>query len=124
MGNKFIDNQIVLKDIPKECPVDPFLLENNEKQISQICDFLQGDKKLLLVNGFRGSGKTCIVNFVSDSVNPEVLVLNYTCFETTTLDDMLLSFFERVWVECFLFINRILGKENNITSIRKLFEDF
>jgi tetratricopeptide (TPR) repeat protein len=94
METKFLDNPIVLKDIPKECPVDPFLLENNEKQISQMCDFLQGDKKLLLVNGFRGSGKTKIVNFVSDSVNPDVLVLNYTCFETTILDDMLLSFFE------------------------------
>ena len=94
METKFLDNPIVLKDIPKECPVDPFLLENNEKQISQMCEFMQGDKKLLLVNGFRGSGKTKIVNFVSDSVNPDVLVLNYTCFETTILDDMLLSFFE------------------------------
>ena len=94
MGNKFLDNPIIIKDIPKECPVSPFLLENNEKQISQICDFLQGNKNLLLVNGFRGCGKTNIVNFIADSVNPDVIVLNYTCFETTILDDMLLSFFE------------------------------
>ena len=94
MRKDFIDNQIIIKDIPKECPVNPFLLENNEKQISQMCDFLQGDNKLMLVNGFRGSGKTNIVNFVADSVNSDVVVLNYTCFETTILDDMLLSFFE------------------------------
>lgn len=94
MEKKFLDNPIVLKDIPKECPVDFCLLENNEKQIGQICDFLQGEKHLLLVNGFRGSGKTQIVNFVSGSINVDVLTLNYTCLETTNLDDMLLSFFE------------------------------
>ena len=94
MENKFLDNPIIIKDIPKNYPVNQFLLENNEKQISQICDFLQGSKKLLLLNGFRGCGKTSIINFVADSVNQDVLVLNYTCFETTILDDMLLSFFE------------------------------
>ncbi len=94
MENIFIEKPIAIKDIPKECPVDPCLLENNEKQITQICDFLMGENKLLLLNGFRGSGKTQIVNFVTDNVAPDVLVLNYTCFETTILDDMLLSFFE------------------------------
>lgn len=91
---KFIEKPINIKDIPKEYPVDLCLIENNEKQIGQICDFLSGDKKLLLVNGFRGSGKSQVVNFTTGFVDSDVLVLHYTCFETTILDDMLLSFFE------------------------------
>ena len=59
-----------------------------------LCDFLQNEKKLLFVSGFRGSGKTKIVNFVSDSINQDVITLHYSCIETTILDDMLLSFFE------------------------------
>ena len=94
MKYNFIDKPIIIKDVPKEYPIDPCLLENNEKQISQICDFLQNEKKLLFVSGFRGSGKTKIVNFVSDSINPDVITLHYSCIETTILDDMLLSFFE------------------------------
>ena len=94
MKYKFIEKPIQIKDITKECPIDPCLLENNEKQIGQFCDFLQGDKKLLLVNGYRGSGKTKIVNFISDSLDTEALVLQYKCIETTILDDMLLGFFE------------------------------
>lgn len=94
MEGKFIDNPINIKELSKECFVDPCLIENNEKQISQMCDYLMGEKSLLLVNGFRGSGKSQIVDFVVDNVSPDTLVINYTCFETTILDDMLLSFFE------------------------------
>ena len=94
MRNDFLENPIVLKDIPKECPFDLHLIENNEKQISQICDFLTSDKKVLTVNGFMGSGKSQIVNFVSGYLNPSALLLHFTCFEMTILDDLLLGFFE------------------------------
>ena len=95
MRQDFLENPIVVKDIPKECPFDLFLLENNEKQISEICDFLQDDnKKLMLVNGFKGAGKSLVVDFVSTCFNSGVLTLRYNCLETTILDDMLLNFFE------------------------------
>ena len=94
MDNKFIEKPISIKDVPKEYLIDPCLLENNEKQIGEICDFLQSNIKLLFINGYKGSGKTKIANFIADSINPESIVLNYTCLETTILDDMLLSFFE------------------------------
>jgi len=94
MSNNFIEKQINLKEIPKDSPIDLCLLENNEKQISQICDFLQNDKKLLFISGFRGSGKSQVANFVTGELNPNVILLHYTCIETTILDDMLLSFFE------------------------------
>lgn len=101
MSGNFIEKPIDLKDLPKGCPVDPCLLENNEKQISKFCEFLQSDKKLLLVNGFRGSGKTQIVNFVTDFLKPDVIFLHYTCLETSTVDDMFLAFFEffKVYVQ-------------------------
>lgn len=91
---KFIEKPINIKDIPKEFPVDICLIENNEKQIGQISEFFNSNKNLLLLNGFRGSGKSQVINFATGFVDTEVLVLHYTCLETTILDDMLLSFFE------------------------------
>ncbi len=93
--DKFLQNRINLKELPKDIPYDMCLLENNEKQIEQICDFLEADKKLMLVNGFRGSGKSQVVNFtLSGAIDKDVLILYYTCLETTILDDMLLGFFQ------------------------------
>lgn len=94
MSDKFIEKSINIKDIPNEYPMNPCLIENNEKQIGQVCDFLMGDKNLLLVNGFRGSGKSQVVKLATDSLSPETILLRYNCLETTILDDMLLSFFE------------------------------
>lgn len=90
----FLEKPIIVKEVPKECPFDPFLLENNEKQIGQICEFLQDAKKLMLVNGFKGAGKSLVVDFISTYFSPGVLTLRYNCLETTILDDMLLSFFD------------------------------
>ncbi len=94
MNTDFIENVINIKDLPKDTIKHLCLLENSEKQIGEICDFLQGDKKLCLINGFQGCGKTQVVNFITSKLNPDVYVIPYTCFETTILDDMLLSFFE------------------------------
>lgn len=95
MKTDFIEKPIIIKDIPNDSPFDSILLENNEKQIEEVCEFLQDDnKKLMLVNGFRGTGKSSVINFVSTNLNRETLILRYNCFETTILDDMLLSFFD------------------------------
>lgn len=93
-NSNFIEQTITVKDIQKDSKFDSILLENNEKQIEQISEFLENDKKLLLLNGFRGSGKTQIINYVCANLNPDVITLNYTCFETTIIDDLLLSFFD------------------------------
>src|SRR5574344_203931 len=95
MKTDFIEKPIIIKDIPNDSPFDSILLENNEKQIEEVCEFLQDDnKKLMLVNGFRGTGKSSVINFVSTNLNRETLILRYNCFETTILDDMLLSFLD------------------------------
>jgi Cdc6-like AAA superfamily ATPase len=94
MNKNFIEKKINIKDFLKETKSNSVLISNNERQIDIICDFLQENKKLLLVNGFAGTGKSEIINFVLSNMLPNVLVMNYICFETTILDDMLLSFFE------------------------------
>ena len=93
--NEFIESSINIKELPKDYPVVPALIENNEKQIKQLSGFLMNDKKLALVNGFKGSGKSKIIDFVVRNLKQDVLILHYTCFETTILDDMLLCFYEK-----------------------------
>ncbi len=90
MIKDFIENFVYIKDNE----FDSSLIFNSERQIEGICDFLQNDKKLLLINGFVGTGKSEIVKYVTKSLNSNVLLIRYICFETTILDDMLLSFFE------------------------------
>lgn len=94
MRTDFLEKSINIKDIPKECPIDMLLVENNEKQIEKICEFLQSEEHLMLINGFRGTGKSAIVDFVSMFLNDDALVLKYNFLETTILDDLLLGFFE------------------------------
>lgn len=94
MNTNYLNQKINTKDISSDFPYNPYLIGNNEKQIEQICDFLQNDKKLLLINGFAGSGKGEILNYVNSHLNENVVLIRYMCLETTILDDMLLSFFE------------------------------
>lgn len=74
--------------------INRFLLENNTKQVNAIYDFLSGQSKLLLINGFLGTGKTSVLEHTLNYISDDALILNYNCFETTILDDILLSFFD------------------------------
>lgn len=94
MNTNYIEQKINIKDLTSDSPYNPYLIGNNEKQIEQICDFLQNDKKLLLLNGFAGSGKGEILDYTASHLNKNVVFIKYMCLETTILDDMLLSFFE------------------------------
>lgn len=94
MNTNYIEQKINIKDLTSDSPYSPYLIGNNERQIEQICDFLLNDKKLLLLNGFAGSGKGEILNYVNLHLNENVILIKYMCLETTILDDMLLSFFE------------------------------
>lgn len=93
--NKYIDTLINIKDLPKDFPVVPSLIENNEKQVAQFGKFLMSDDvNFALVSGFHGCGKSELVNFVVRQLKDDVLILHYTCFETTILDDMMLCLYE------------------------------
>lgn len=85
------DKKELLKNVTN---LNPFLLENNSNQVNKIFAFLNSQKQLLLINGFLGTGKTSIVNHVLQFKSKNSIVLRYNCFETTILDDILLSFFD------------------------------
>lgn len=98
MDYSFINQEFDQKTLSKNdiSGINQFLLENNTKQIENIYDFLKCSSKLLLVNGFLGTGKKSIVHHCLDTAldNDCTVTLEYNCFETTILDDILLSFFE------------------------------
>lgn len=92
---EFINNSIDKKAIQKQdIGINPILIENNVNKVENILEFLQTPTPLLLVNGFMGTGKSKVVKQAISFLNEDVIVLNYNCFETTILDDMLLEFFD------------------------------
>ena len=86
------DKRLVQKN--ESGSINQFLLENNLKQIDQIYEFLESKFPLMLVNGFMGTGKASVVNYAASFLSKDTLKLEYNCFETTILDDILLSFFD------------------------------
>ena len=95
MEIRFADENFDIKNLTRSelSGVNQFLLENNKKQLENILNFYNSKTPMLLVNGFLGSGKTHIVNHSLKFLSQETIVLEYNCFETTILDDILLSFF-------------------------------
>lgn len=86
-----VDKKLIQK---QDTGINPFLIENNISQIEKTADFLNSQTPLLLVNGFMGTGKVCVVNHALSFLKPDVIILRYNCFETTILDDILLEFFD------------------------------
>lgn len=117
MSIEFLESGIDSRDFHKndKSGINPYLLENNTKQIDELVKFFQKDSSLMLVNGFLGTGKTRVVAHVTNFLKPQAVVLKYNCFETTILDDILLSFFED-------FKN--LALQNLIKQPRARFENF
>lgn len=85
------DKKYILK---QDIGINPFLIENNINQIEKIISFFTSSSKLLLVNGFMGTGKIYVVNQAVSFLKEDVITLKYNCFETTILDDILLEFFD------------------------------
>lgn len=89
--NIFLDPKELLAQ--SKTRIDPFLLENNANQIQKIYEFYKSNVNLLYVNGFLGTGKAKVINYSLAFLSAETIVLKYNCFNSTILDDMLLSFF-------------------------------
>lgn len=89
--NIFLDSKDLLNQTKKK--INPFLLENNISQIEQIYNFYKSEDSLLYVNGFIGTGKADIVNYSTNFLSSETIILKYNCFNSTVLDDILLTFF-------------------------------
>lgn len=90
--NIFLDPKELLAQ--SKTRIDPFLLENNAAQIQKIYEFYKSNVNLLYVNGFLGTGKAKVVKYSFGFLSAETIVLKYNCFNSTILDDMLLSFFK------------------------------
>lgn len=82
------------KTLQKQEIINPFLAENNFDKVEKIISFFNGHTSLMLINGFMGTGKSDIVNLAISYLPGDDIVLKYNCFETTILDDILLSFFD------------------------------
>lgn len=89
--NIFLDPKELLAQSKKI--INQFLLENNSSQIEKIYDFYKSNSNLLYVNGFLGTGKAEIVDYSTAFLSAETIILKYNCFNSTVLDDVLLSFF-------------------------------
>ena len=89
--NIFLDPKELLTQA--KININPFLLENNAAQIEKLYDFFKGDTNLLFVNGFSGTGKAKIVNYSTAFLSTDTILLKYNCFNSSVLDDILLSFF-------------------------------
>lgn len=86
------DRKILLKN--ESGLINQYLLENNINQIEGIQKFLSSSKPVLLVNGFLGTGKTKVTDYALSFLSESTVVLRYNCYETSILDDILLSFFD------------------------------
>lgn len=75
--------------------ISPLVVENNLNQLMAMKDFFASNSSMLLMTGFLGVGKSTLVDYFLNFIAKETIVLKYNCYETTILDDMLLSFFER-----------------------------
>ncbi len=89
--NIFLDSKELMVQSKKT--INPFLLENNASQIQKIYEFYKGSEHLLYINGFIGTGKAEIVNYSTSFLATDTIILKYNCFNSTVLDDILLSFF-------------------------------
>lgn len=90
----------LVKELPdkkhiEKSTTDKFFLENNFEKLERIVKFFDGSLPFMLVNGFVGTGKSLLINEALKYLKDDVIVLKYDCFETTSLDDILLVFFDK-----------------------------
>ncbi|MDD3237304.1 MAG: tetratricopeptide repeat protein [Candidatus Gastranaerophilales bacterium] len=90
-SGRFLNEGVVTKFHPSF--EDKFLLENNIEVLSDLFDFLGSDEKIFVLNGFMGSGKTTLINYLKEALKNDVLVFKMNYFAATNLDDLLLGLF-------------------------------
>ena len=96
MEFKFIDTQIDKKSFLNtgSYSINPLLAENNLDNFVSMAEFFNSQNFMLLVDGHIGVGKSAVVDYFLNFLASNTVVLKYCCYETTILDDILLTFFE------------------------------
>lgn len=67
------------------------ILSHDFETFSKIISFLNGNLNTFVLNGFMGSGKSAMINLVPFMIDSSVLYFRVNCFDSTNLDDVLLS---------------------------------
>ncbi len=68
------------------------ILKHDFESFAKVMSFLKNESlKVFILHGFMGSGKSAIINIASRVTNESVLVFRVNCFDSTNLDDVLLS---------------------------------
>lgn len=72
-----------------------FILNHNKDAIREILKFLNTpENNIFILNGFMGSGKTYVADFILDFISDEVLIFRNSYQEAINPDDVLLSLFK------------------------------
>lgn len=67
------------------------ILVHDFETFTKLVNFVNSDASLFVLHGFMGSGKSTMVDFLPKITNDDVLCFRINCFESTNLDDVLLS---------------------------------
>lgn len=94
MNYHYLDSTISKEELilPKSDKINPFLLKNNNSEILKAIDFIDSNEKFLYVHGFMGTGKRQFINYITNFIDRDVIVLEYYCKAATVCDDILLHF--------------------------------
>lgn len=67
------------------------ILAHDFETFTKLVNFVNSNASLFVLHGFMGSGKSAMVDFLPKITNDDVLCFRINCFESTNLDDVLLS---------------------------------
>lgn len=70
-----------------------FLIESNIESVLDFLTFFDSEDDVFILNGFSGSGKSVLIDFIREFLDEDILFFKFNCFEATTLDDVLLNLY-------------------------------
>ena len=92
MFSRSLDYQTLKTEIPISLSsTTEEVLSHDFETFSKILSFLNGNLSTFILHGFMGSGKSTMINLLPEMINSSVLYFRVNCFESTNLDDVLLS---------------------------------
>lgn len=91
--NKINKEEINLSPSPK---INKFLFKNHYADIIKVLDFFASEDKFLYIHGFLGTGKRQVIDYSTDYLHKDVVVLEYFCRSSTVCDDILLDFIDKI----------------------------
>lgn len=131
MDYEYLDSSINTENINlQDSPcINKFLLRNNYAEVVKAVDFFKTDNKFLYIHGFLGTGKRQFINYVSNFLSDDVIILEYYCKAATVCDDILLSFIDTIESNALSKVVNINAKvttlvvklQQYISSIKKPF---